>query len=87
MGASAPEPVVCDAGELADDAVAVDCLARLQLLLRRGGRELRLRNASAELVELIDFMGLRETLPLEATSRAAAAGRRAETPGRCRGRT
>jgi ABC-type transporter Mla MlaB component len=44
------------------DAVAVDALARLQLAARRLGCEVRLCNASAELRELIAFMGLREVL-------------------------
>jgi ABC-type transporter Mla MlaB component len=44
------------------DAVAVDALARLQLAARRHGCELRLRNASPELRELIAFMGLRDVL-------------------------
>jgi anti-anti-sigma regulatory factor len=44
------------------DAVAVDALARLQLAARRHGCELRLRNASPELRELIAFMGLQRVL-------------------------
>jgi hypothetical protein len=66
MGAHAPpEIVICDvrAGEAA--AATVDMLARLQLAARRVGRRLRLRNASADLLELVDFMGLTDVLPEE----------------------
>ena len=53
----------CDVGGVDVDAVTVDALARLQLAARRHGCQVRLRNASAELVELVDFMGLRDVLP------------------------
>ena len=49
-----------DVRGLAPDAVTVDALARLQLAARRNGSEIRLQNASAELLELVDFMGLRD---------------------------
>ena len=51
-----------DVRELAPDAVTVDALARLQLAARRNGSEIRLQNASAELLELAGFMGLRGVL-------------------------
>jgi hypothetical protein len=41
----------------------VDALARLQLAARRTGCQVRLRNASTELLELVAFMGLRDVLP------------------------
>ena len=41
-------------------------LARLQLATRRLGLQLRLRGASAELQELVAFVGLREALRVEA---------------------
>lgn len=44
------------------DAVTVDALARLQLTARRLGYSARLRHASPELRELIDFMGLRASM-------------------------
>jgi anti-anti-sigma regulatory factor len=45
---------------LADpDLRTIDALARIQLSARRLGRELRLRNASSELAELLDLAGLR----------------------------
>ena len=43
----------------------VDALARLQLAMRRLGLELRLRDASRELLELLDLAGLTEVLGLE----------------------
>ena len=39
----------------------VDELARMLLCAKRRGYSLRLRNASPQLLELIDFMGLRRT--------------------------
>ncbi len=51
-----------DVRGFAPDAVTVDALARLQLAARRNGSEIRLQNASAQLLELVDFMGLRGIL-------------------------
>jgi len=60
------EVVVCDVGALVDpDAVTVDALARLQLTARRLGRRVRLRHASAELQELLAFVGLDEVVPFQ----------------------
>ena len=53
---------VCDVAGVAADAVAVDALARLQLAARRHGCRIRLEHASAELRELIAFMGLGDVL-------------------------
>jgi hypothetical protein len=44
---------------------AVDRLARIQLGVRRRGRELCLADASYELMALIDFAGLGEVLRVE----------------------
>jgi ABC-type transporter Mla MlaB component len=55
--------VLCDVHGVEPDAVTVDALARLQLAARRHGCQVRLRHASAELLELVDFMGLRDVLP------------------------
>jgi hypothetical protein len=60
-----PSTIVCDVGTLAPDAATVDVLARLQLAARRLGREVRLRNASGELRDLIAFVGLRDVLRVE----------------------
>ena len=60
---SRPELVVCDVGTVAPDAVTVDALCRLQLAARRHRCQIRLRNASDELLELVSFMGLCAVLP------------------------
>ena len=81
--------VRCNVAGVGPDAVTVDALARLQLAARRHGCQVRLRNASDELLELVAFMGLRDVLPDEqqgTTSRAAAAGRTVGTPSPCPGR-
>jgi ABC-type transporter Mla MlaB component len=57
--------VLCGVAGVAADAIAVEALARLQLAARRRGAEVRLSGASPELLELVDFMGLREALPEE----------------------
>ncbi len=58
------EVALCDVSPLVEaDAVTVDALARLQLLAGRLGCQVRLRNASAELLELLAFMGLRDVVP------------------------
>jgi ABC-type transporter Mla MlaB component len=54
---------ICDVTGIAADAVAVDALARLQLGAQRHGCQVRLCNASPELLELVAFMGLRDVLP------------------------
>ena len=54
---------LCDVSSVQVDAVTVDALARLQLAARRHGCQVRLRNPSAELRELVAFMGLRDVLP------------------------
>jgi len=53
----------CDVRGIDADAVTVEALARLQLAARRQGCQVRLRNASRELLELVAFMGLRDVLP------------------------
>jgi hypothetical protein len=52
----------CDVAGVEPDAVTVDALARLQLAARRIGCQVRLQNASAELRQLIAFMGLHNVL-------------------------
>jgi anti-anti-sigma regulatory factor len=55
--------VVCDLGALvAPDARSVEALARLQLAARRLGCTLQLRRVSAELQELLAFMGLADVV-------------------------
>ena len=54
---------LCDVGSVDPDAVTVDALARLQLGARRFRCQVRLRHASSELLELLEFMGLSDVLP------------------------
>ena len=66
MGARAPtEIVICDVRGAEPDVTTVDALARLQLTAKRLGCRMRLRNASAELLQLVAFMGLADVLPEE----------------------
>jgi len=60
-----PSTIVCDVGALVPDAFTIDTLARLQLMARRHGFEIRLRDASSELRDLLDFVGLRDVLRVE----------------------
>lgn len=60
---SRPEVAFCDVGGIEPDAVAVDALARLQLAARRHDCQVRLRNASDDLLELVALMGLSDVLP------------------------
>ena len=53
---------LCDVAGVPADAVTVDALARLQLAARRLGCEVRLRNASDELLALVELMGLSNVL-------------------------
>ena len=54
--------VACDVCGVEPDAVTVDALARLQLAARRLGCCVELRNASSELLELVELMGLTHVL-------------------------
>lgn len=63
LSASRARVVVCDVHGVEPDAVTVDALCRLQLAARRKRCQVRLRNASDELIELVSFMGLRAVLP------------------------
>jgi ABC-type transporter Mla MlaB component len=56
---------LCDVRGVEPDAVTVDALARLQLAARRHRCQVRLRHASEELLDLVEFMGLRDVLPDE----------------------
>ena len=69
---SAPVParvLVCDVGSLRDaDEVAFEVLARLQLEARRHGLAVELRNATPNLLALIELFGLRDALPCECSA-------------------
>jgi ABC-type transporter Mla MlaB component len=63
LGKASAGIALCDVCGVRPDAVTVDALARLQLAARRHGCQIRLRNASPELLELVAFMGLTDVLP------------------------
>jgi hypothetical protein len=66
MTAQRPDrPIICDVSALAPDAGAIDGLARLQLLVRRQGAEIRLCKVPPELQELLDLCGLGDVLGVE----------------------
>ena len=68
------DPVPCDVGGLDDpDASSIDALARLQLTALRMGRRLGFRDACGELRDLVEFLGLGDTLPCEAPCADASA--------------
>jgi anti-anti-sigma regulatory factor len=70
MDAPRESPVVlCDVSGALPDAATVDVLARLHLSVRRRGYALRLCNASPQLCELIDFMGLSGVLTASVETR------------------
>ncbi len=89
MGTTPParrSVVLCDVRGAEPDAATVDALARLQLAARRGGREVRLVHASAELLRLVAFMGLAEVLPEAARPRDAEADPTAGRGSTCSGK-
>jgi ABC-type transporter Mla MlaB component len=63
FAASEATVALCAVHDVPADAVTVDALARLQLAARRYGCKVRLCGASAELRELVVFMGLDDILP------------------------
>ena len=63
LDANRAHVAVCDVAGVEADAVTVDALARLQLAARRYGCCVHLRNASTELVDLVEFLGLTDVLP------------------------
>jgi len=63
LAASGGGDVVCDVRGVAPDAVTVDALARLQLAAHRHGCRVWLRDASDELLDVVDLMGLSDVLP------------------------
>jgi ABC-type transporter Mla MlaB component len=63
FSAYAGHTVTCDVSGVQADAVTVDALARLQWVARHNGCRVVLRNATAELLELVELMGLTDVLP------------------------
>ena len=73
LGQSDADPVVCDVGALVEpDAVAVDVIARLELIARRLGRHIHFRRVCGELEELLTLTGLRDVIALRADLRVEA---------------
>jgi ABC-type transporter Mla MlaB component len=71
-------PVVCDVSAItAPDATSLDALARVQLIARRAGIPVGLRNPPAVLLDLLEIAGLRGLIevPAGATGGASATGR------------
>ena len=57
--------VVCDLGAvITTDAVVVEALAYLQLAARRRGCRVALRHAAPALLELLEFVGLGDVVPV-----------------------
>jgi hypothetical protein len=78
----AAERLVCNARAVHEpDAVTVDALARLQLTALRLGRRVRLDGASAELIDLLAFMGLTDIVPPNDAERRASGGRHGSRRG------
>lgn len=72
MGTPQRRTIAYDAAALTGrpDVAKIDALARLQLALRRYGLEILLRGVPAELVELIELMGLSDVLRVEPQGQA-----------------
>ena len=62
LAASGATLALCDLRGIPADVASVDALARLQLYARRRGCRILLRTAPAELLELVELMGLRDAL-------------------------
>ncbi|MFB8102066.1 MULTISPECIES: STAS domain-containing protein [unclassified Streptomyces] len=59
-------PVACDVGGVdRADLALVEAVARLALVARRAGRQLRLRRVGPELQGLLDLVGLADVVALE----------------------
>jgi hypothetical protein len=56
------DAIACDVSALAAEAAAVDALARLALVARRLGCPLKVRRASPQLRDLVEFCGLSDAL-------------------------
>lgn len=64
LAGSAVHVLVCDVAAVLDpDLATIGALAMLQLTARRMGREVRLRRAAPELLDLLTLVGLREVVP------------------------
>jgi STAS domain len=61
-GGEGIDSVACDVSALAAEAAAVDALARLALVAKRLGCPLKVRRASPQLRDLVEFCGLTDAL-------------------------
>ena len=81
---------VCDLAPLGGaDLALLDVLARLHVIGKRLGLEIRILNAPARLQDLVSLAGLSGVIDVQPAPRRrdGAADRRAGTSSRCRGRT
>jgi ABC-type transporter Mla MlaB component len=63
-------PVVCDVSAItAPDATSLDALARVQLVARRAGIPVGLRNAPPVLLDLLELAGLSDAIRPERAGR------------------
>jgi anti-anti-sigma factor len=76
--------IVCDLGSITQSDVAVvDALCRMRLVARRHGCQLRLRNASQGLLELISLIGLSDVMPgVDSGGEVEGQSEQREHPGR-----
>ena len=84
FAAYANHVVHCEVPGVEPDAVCVDALARLSLVARTNGCTVVLRNATPELLGLVELMGLTDVL---VSPPAAAADRTTGTASPSTGRT
>jgi hypothetical protein len=66
------DAISCDVSELAAELAAVEALARLALVARRLGCPLKVRRASPELRDLVEFCGLSDALGVGGGNRREA---------------
>ena len=69
LGETAGGVLECDVASVASDAVAIEALCRLELGARRHRCEVRLVNATRELLALVTFLGLDDVIRADAASR------------------
>ena len=65
-----PSTIAFNVGDVAADALAIEALARLQLVAHRFGLEIRLCHASRDLLDLIALAGLADVLRVEVEGEA-----------------
>jgi ABC-type transporter Mla MlaB component len=63
LGGGRAQVALCDVRGVEPTAGSIDALARLQLAAKRTGCQVRLRNASPDLLRLVDLLGLADVLP------------------------